>query len=85
MNTASNPTMSLSGVDADMTIDLAERVLDNWTPVYVAPMPDKELGAELFRLGYGRQVCRNEAQRHGYDKAARRLLLQEWFEADIAA
>ena len=68
-----------------MTIDLAERVLDNWTPAYVAPMPDKELGAELFRWGYGRQVCRNEAQRHGYDKAARRLLMQEWFEADIAA
>ena len=68
-----------------MTIDLAERVLDNWTPAYVAPMPDKEFGAELFRLGYGRQVCRNEAQRHGYDKAARRLLMQEWFEADVGA
>lgn len=68
-----------------MTIDLAERVLDNWTVNYVSPMPDKELGAELFRLGYGRQVCRNEMQRHGYDKAARKLLVSEWRAAEEAA
>lgn len=65
-----------------MTIDLAERILDSWTVNFVAPMGDKELGEELFRLGYGRQVCRNEMQQHGYDKAARRLLVQEWYAAE---
>ena len=68
-----------------MTTDLAERVLDNWTTTYVAPMPDKDLGAELFRLGYGRQVCRNEMQRHGFDQAARKLLVSEWRAAEEAA
>lgn len=66
-----------------MTTEQAERILDNWTVNFVAPMCDKELGAELFRLGYGRQVCRNAMQEHGYDQAARRVLMAEWLEADI--
>ena len=66
-----------------MTIEQVERIISNQTKRYVAPVTDSELGGELFRNGFGRYHCQNNAQRAGYDASARRALQAEWAAADM--
>ena len=55
---------------------------------FVAPVCDTQLGRELFFAGSRISRCHNELQRAGWleaEKDARRIVVNEWLAADMAA
>lgn len=70
-----------------MTIDTLGRVASQMRyKNYIAPVDDDSFGRELFYHGKRREECQNQAQRAGFDAAARdarALIVSEWLEADI--
>lgn len=67
-----------------MTIDTLGRVTNQMRyKNYIAPVDDDSFGRELFYHGKRREECQNQAQRAGFDAAARAVITAEWLEADI--
>jgi hypothetical protein len=67
-----------------MTIDTLGRVSAQMKyRNYIAPVDDDSFGRELFYHGKRREECQNQAQRAGFDAAARAMIVSEWLEADI--
>ena len=55
---------------------------------FVSPVCDTELGRQLFFAGSRISRCRNEMQRAGWLEAehdTRRIVVNEWLAADMAA
>jgi len=67
-----------------MTVDALGRVASQMKyRNYIAPVDDDTYGRELFYHGKRREECTNQAQRAGFDAAARAVIAAEWLEADI--